>query len=56
MNLTTMIITNGILAFALVYALVFLLTHAIHADRRHRSVRIAEIRALPEHRRDRVAA
>lgn len=51
-----LVITNAVLAVVLVYALVWLLTHGIHADRRHRSVRAAEIRDLPVERRDKIAA
>ena len=56
MTLDTLIITNAVLAAALVYALVHLLTHGVYADRRHRETRIAELSALPEHVRDRIAA
>ena len=56
MTLTMLVITNAILAVLLVYGLVWLLTHGIHADRRHRTVRAAEIRDLPVDRRDRIAA
>jgi hypothetical protein len=56
MTLTTLIITNAVLAAALIYALVHLLTHGVHADRRHRSRRVAELSALPERMRDRIAA
>ena len=56
MTLTTLIITNAVLAAALIYALVHLLTHGVHADRRHRATRIAELSALPERVRDRIAA
>ncbi|HEU5479923.1 MAG TPA: hypothetical protein VFU90_08835 [Candidatus Tumulicola sp.] len=56
MTLTTLILTNVVLAGALIYALVHFLTHAIHADRRHRASRVAELSALPERVRDRIAA
>ena len=56
MTITTLIITNAVLAATLVYALVQLLAHSVHADRRHREVRVAELSALPERVRDRVAA
>jgi hypothetical protein len=56
MTLTTLIVTNSVLAAALVYALGHFLTHAVHADRRHRAIRVAELSALPERARDRVAA
>lgn len=56
MTLTTLILTNVVLAAALIYALVHFLTHGIHADRRHRAHRVAELSALPERVRDRVAA
>ncbi len=56
MTLTTLIITNTVLAAALVYALVHFLTHGVHADRRHRATRVAELSALPERVRDRIAA
>ena len=41
MTTTTLIITNSVLAAALVYALVHCLAHGIHADRRHREARVA---------------
>ena len=56
MTLTALIITNVVLASALIYALVHFLTHGIHADRRHRETRVAELLALPERLRDRIAA
>jgi hypothetical protein len=56
MTLTTLIITNAALAAGLIYALVHLLTHGVHADRRHRETRVAELSALPERVRDRIAA
>lgn len=56
MTLTTLIITNAVLGVALVYALAHLLAHSIHADRRHRTARRAEILALPSQHRDRIAA
>jgi hypothetical protein len=56
MTITTLIITNAVLAATLVYALVHLLTHGVHADRRHRATRVAELAALPEPARDRIAA
>ena len=56
MTMTMLVITNAVLALVLVHALVWLLTHGVHADRRHRSVRAAEIRSLPVDRRDRIAA
>lgn len=56
MTLTTLILINAVLAAALVYALVHFLTHGIHADRRHRETRVAELSALPERVRDRIAA
>ena len=43
MTLTTLILTNAALAATLIYALVHLLTHGIHADRRHRTSRVAEL-------------
>ena len=56
MTLPTLIIVNAALGLGLVYALVHLLTHAVHADRRLRVTRAAEVRALPSRHRDRVAA
>ena len=56
MTLTTFIITNAVLAAVLVYALAHFLAHALHADRRHRVTRVAELSALPERVRDRIAA
>lgn len=56
MTLTSLIIMNAVLGLGLVYALVHLLAHGIHADRRHRATRVAEIRALPSQQRDRIAA
>ncbi|HEY2776828.1 MAG TPA: hypothetical protein VGI77_02905 [Gaiellaceae bacterium] len=56
MTLATLIITNIVLAAVLVYALAHFLTHAVHADRRHRATRVAELSTLPERIRDRVAA
>ncbi|HST14469.1 MAG TPA: hypothetical protein VLJ44_06420 [Gaiellaceae bacterium] len=56
MTLTTLIITNAVLAAVLVYGIAHLLTLAVHADRRHRVTRVAELSALPERIRDRVAA
>ena len=56
MTLTTLITTNAVLAAILIYALVHFLTHAVHADRRHRTTRVAELSALPMHVRDRIAA
>lgn len=56
MTITTLVITNAILGFSLVYAVASLLLSGVHADRRHRSQHAAEVRALPLERRDRVAA
>lgn len=56
MTLSTLILVNAVLAATLVYALVHFLTHGIHADRRHRVRRVAELSALPERVRDRIAA
>lgn len=56
MTLTTLITVNAILGSALVYALVYVLGHAVDADRRLRATRSAELHALPEQRRDRIAA
>jgi hypothetical protein len=56
MTLTTLIITNVVLGAALIYSLAHFLTYAVHADRRHRATRLAELSALPERHRDRVAA
>jgi hypothetical protein len=56
MTLTTFILTNTVLAAVLVYALVHFLTHGVHADRRHRASRVAELSALPVDVRDRIAA
>jgi hypothetical protein len=56
MTLTTLIISNVVLAAILVYALAHFLTHAVHADRRHRASRVAELSALPERSRGRIAA
>ena len=56
MTTTTLIITNSVLAAALVYALVHFLIHGIHADRRHGESRVAELAGLPQRVRDRVAA
>ena len=47
MTLTSLILTNAVLAAVLVYALVHFLTHGVHADRRHRASRVAELSALP---------
>ena len=56
MTLTTLILTNTVLAAVLVYALVHFLIHGVHADRRHHASRVAELSALPVHVRDRIAA
>ena len=56
MTLTTLILTNAVLAAVLVYALVHFLTHGVHADRRHHAKRVAELSALPVDVRDRIAA
>ncbi|HET7449579.1 MAG TPA: hypothetical protein VFJ78_03205 [Gaiellaceae bacterium] len=56
MTLTTLILTNAVLAATLIYALVHFLTHGVHADRRHGASRVAELSALPERTRDRIAA
>jgi hypothetical protein len=56
MTLTTLILTNAVLAATLIYGLAHFLTHGIHADRRHRATRVAELSALPERVRDRIAA
>ena len=56
MTPTTLILINAVPAATLVYALVHFLTHGIHADRRHRASRVAELSALPERVRDRIAA
>lgn len=56
MTLTTLIITNAVLAAVVVYALVHFLVHGVHADRRHGAGRAAELSALPVHTRDRIAA
>ena len=56
MTLTTLIITNTVLGVLLVWGLAQLLLHGIHADRRHRTTRAAEIRELPVHRRGKIAA
>jgi len=56
MTLITLIAVNTILAGSIVGALVAFLAHAVHADRRLRVMRSAEIRSLPERRRQRVAA
>ena len=56
MTLTTLILINAVLAATLVYGLVHFLTHGIHADRSHRASRVAELSALPERVRDRIAA
>jgi hypothetical protein len=51
-----MILTNAVLAATLIYGLVHFLMHGIHADRQQRASRVAELSALPEHVRDRIAA
>ena len=56
MTLTTLIITNAVLAALLLYGLVHLLTHGVLADRRHTEARVAEITALPVRDRGRIAA
>jgi hypothetical protein len=56
MTLTTLIVTNGVFAALVLYALVHFLLHGVHADRRHRKTRSAELSALPGHARDRIAA
>jgi len=56
MTTTTFLIVNGILAFAIVYGLVHLLLHGIHADRNHRVRQAAEVSSLPIRQRDRIAA
>lgn len=56
MTLTSLIVTNAVLAAALVYVLVHFLTHGIHADRRLRGVRRTELSALPAPERERIAA
>ena len=56
MTLTTLILTNTVPAAVLVYALVHFLTHGVHADRRHRTTRVAELSAIPLRVRDRIAA
>jgi hypothetical protein len=56
MTLTTLIIINTVLGVLLVSALAQLLLHGVHADRRHRTLRAAEIRELPVHRQGRIAA
>ena len=56
MTLTTFIIINAVLASTVVYALVNFLVHGVHADRRDRAGRVAELPALPEDARDRIAA
>ena len=56
MTLTALILINAVLATTVIYALVHFLTHGIHADRRHRETRVAELSALPERIRDRIAA
>ena len=57
MTLTTLIISNAVLAIASDgFALLMLLLHGVHSDRRHRLVRAAQLRALPARDRDRIAA
>jgi hypothetical protein len=56
MTLTALITMNAILAAVLVYALVHFLAHGLHADRKLRVARAAELRSLPERRAERVAA
>jgi hypothetical protein len=56
MTLISLILTNTVLAGALVYALVHFLLHGLHADRRHRTILAAERSALPVHAHDRIAA
>ena len=56
MTLTTLIITNAILAASVIYALVHFLAHGVHADRRLVGTRAAEISARPADDRERIAA
>jgi hypothetical protein len=56
MTLTSLILTNAVLAAVVVYALVHFLLHGVHADRRHRASRVAEPSALSVRARDRIAA
>jgi len=56
MTPTTLIITNAVLGAVIAFALLMLLLHGVHSDRRHRLVRAAELRALPARDRDRIAA
>jgi hypothetical protein len=56
MTLTTLIVTNALLGGAVTWALVRLLVRGVHADRRHRVIRAAEIRSLPAPQRNRIAA
>jgi len=56
MTLTTLILTNAVLAATLIYALVHFLTHGVHADRRHGASPRRGLSALPERTRDRIAA
>ena len=56
MTPTTLIITNAVLGALIGFALLMLLIHGVHSDRRQRLVRAAELRALPARDRDRIAA
>ncbi len=56
MTLTTLIITNAVLAALLIYTLAHLLMHAVHSDRHHGARQLAELLALPAHERGRIAA
>jgi hypothetical protein len=57
MTLTTLITVNVVLAAAVVYGIVFLLTHGIRSDVRgvERQVK-SSLHRLPERERDRLAA
>jgi hypothetical protein len=56
MTLMTLVLLNAVLGVFLIWALVQLLAHGIHSDRRHRTTRAAELRMLPREHRNRIAA
>lgn len=53
MTLATIILLNAILGTAVVYGLLWLLVHGIHADRK---ARVAHVRPLRQRRYERLAA
>ena len=57
MTLTTLITVNAVLAAALVYGIVFLLTHGIRSDVRGVEQQLkSTLHRLPERTQDRLAA